>query len=296
MAPWLAAAAVILCLLSAALPAYLAGDAGSALIGFSLFSSAAATALAAWTLHGKGQTQPPAAESPGFRLLEGVAGALRDPLNTIRGFSELLVLGDGAARGGPEFRNACRFILETSEDLTGFVANLQDFIRYEQGQLRLAEQQVDAAELIEAALGLCRSTAERADVVIVATLLEGLELRCDASRIRSAVANMVLWAAGAAPAGSVIAIGLLRLPGEAVAVAVTSMAQLPQPSAADGLFEPRLATGGLNGLALPIARRMALLHSGDLTIDSDPGAGCTARLILPPHRVIWPEQAESRAA
>jgi signal transduction histidine kinase len=162
--------------------------------------------------------------------------------------------------------------------------------------MRLVEQQVDAAEIVEAALGLCRGTAERADVVIVATLLEGLELRCDASRIRSAIANIVAWAAGAAPAGSVIAIRLLRLPGEALAVVVTSMAPLPRPGVEGGVFEPRLARGGLNGLALPIARRMALLHSGDLTIDSDPGAGSTARLILPPHRVIWPERTESREA
>ena len=222
-----------------------------------------------------------------------MAAALRDALNTIRGFSELLVRGEGMTHERPEYRNACRFILENSEDLTGFVVNLQDFVRYEQGRLRLVEQQVDAAELLEAALGLCRRTAERADVVIVATLLEGLELRCDQARIRSGVANMVLWAAGAAPAGSTMSVRLLRLPGDALAIAVTSQAPLP-PAGDQGLFEPQLALDGLNGLALPIARRVALLHSGDLTIESDAGAGSTARLILPPHRVIWPEQAETR--
>jgi signal transduction histidine kinase len=289
----LAATAAALCLLSAALPAYLAGDARSALTAFGLLSCASGAAFAAWSLCRKEQTVPVASGDPdGLRLLEGVAGALRDGLNTIRGFSELLVLSGGAARDGPDFRNACRFIFENSADLTSFVANLQDFVRYEQGRLRLVEQQVDAAELIEAALGLCRGTAERADVVIVATLLEGLELRCDAFRVRGAVANMVLWAAGSAPPGSKIAVRFLRLPGGAVALAVSSLAKLPR--AADGLFEPRFPLDGLNGLALPIARRVALLHSGDLTIDGGCGAGSTARFILPPHRVMWPERAETR--
>lgn len=290
----LAATAAALCLLSAALPAYLAGDARSALTAFGLLSCASGAAFAAWSLCRKEHTVPAAGDPNGLRLLEGVAGALRDGLNTIRGFSELLVLSGGAARDGPEFRSACRFILENSADLTCFVANLQDFVRYEQGRLRLVEQQVDAAELIEAALGLCRGTAERADVVIVATLLEGLELRCDAFRVRGAVVNMVLWAAGSAPPGSKITVRFLRLPGGAVALAVNSLGQLPKTSQADCLFEPRLSLDGLNGLALPIARRVALLHSGDLTIDGGCGAGSTARFILPPHRVMWPERAETR--
>lgn len=296
MAMGLAAAAVALCLLSSALPAYLAGDPWQALTGLGLLSGASAAGLAAWRLHYGVRPAQPVADRPELRLLETVAGVLRDGLIPIRGFSELLARGGPQERRGPQAMNASRFILDNSEDLSRFVANLQDFVRHEQGRVRLVEQHVDAAELIEAALGICRGTAERADVVLVARLLDGLELRCDAARIRQAIANMVLWAAGTAPAGSVVGVRLFEGEGNSLGISVTSTAELARESVAASAFDPHLPLEGLRGFALPVARRVALLHAGDLTIDSGPGAGTTACLILPPHRVIWPERAEACAS
>jgi len=290
LAMGLAAAALVLCLLSSALPAYLAGDPWQAMTGFGLLTGAATAGVAAFRLNRRAETPQPDAGDAELRLLETVASALRDGLITIQGFSELL------ARGGAQAPGASRFILDNSEDLTRFVANLQDFVRYEQGRLQLVEQQVDAAELIEAALGICRGAAERADVVLVARLLDGLELRCDAARMRQAIANMVLWAAATAATGSVVAVRLLDRGGKSLSISVTSAAEIPRNGAAAGPFDPHQPLEGLGGFALPVARRVALLHAGDLTIDSGPGAGTTVCLMLPPHRVVWPAQAEARAS
>lgn len=262
---------------------------------------AAGAARAAWSLWRRPgpppQVEPvPEAEQAPARIelqqVEDMAQALREGLHTINGFSELLAQGGGTER---DARAACQFIRDNSEELSRAVADLQDLLRYEQGLLRIVEQQVDAAELVEAALGLCRRSAEAGDLVIVAHLPEGVELLCDSHRIRNAVASMVLWAAGKAPAGSLIRIGLLSLPGEAVAVRVagTERSGPGEPAA------PGAASWGLRSLALPIASRVALLHSGELRTECGQGAGTSACLILPPHRVVWPERAgscESRAA
>jgi signal transduction histidine kinase len=299
MAMGLAAAAIVLCLLSSALPAFLAGDPWQAVAGLGLLSCAAAAGFAAWRLHHSTEAAPepqPAADRLELRLLETVAGVLRDGLIPIRGFSELLARGGREERRGPQAMNAGRFILDNSEDLSRFVANLQDFVRHEQGRISLVEQQVDAAELIEAALGICRGAAERADVVLVARLLDGVELRCDAGRTRQAIANMVLWATGTASAGSVVGVRLFEREENAVGISVTSTAERARESVSAGAFDPHLPLEGLRGFALPVARRVALLHAGDLKIESGPGAGTTACLILPPHRVIWPERAEACAS
>jgi signal transduction histidine kinase len=271
------------------LPAALAGDPWQAAPGVGLLAGAMAAGFTARRV--RRSPALPAQPAPDLRLLGTAANALSEGLITVRGFSELLARGEGSDSSSPRARSASRFILDNSEDLTRFVANLQDFVRCEEGRIRLIEQQVDAAELVEAALSLCRGAAERADVVLVALLLEGVELRCDPGRIRNAIADMVLWVTDAAPVGSVVRVRLLHLEAKSVAIRVTSTAG-NQPVS----FEPR---EGLRGFALPVARRMALLHSGDLTIDSGSGAGTTACLILPPHRVIRSAPAgacESRAA
>ena len=61
------------------------------------------------------------------------------------------------------------------------------------------------------------------------------------------------------------------------------------------MFEPFVqADGNLSrrfggaGLGLPISRRIARMHDGDVTLNSSPGAGTTALLILPKARVTWP--------
>jgi len=263
--------------------------------------AAAAAWLLPWAVPAVRAERPqPRQQAEALRLIEELAAGMKLPLNTIRGFSELIAGGAQGATGEAELRNSCRFIVENSRVLSAFLGQLQDFARYEQGRLRLAEQQVEAGDLVEAALAACRDTAERADVVIVASLTEGIEIRCDAVRIGQAVSGMVSWAAASAAPGSMLAVKLVKGQGGSLAISVSGTAQaflpgLPQ----EGPFEPRLARDGLSGLALPVARRVALLHSGDLTIDSEPGALLAARLTLPPHRVVWPgtsRTADSSAA
>lgn len=227
-----------------------------------------------------------------FRLIEGIAATLKDTAATIRGFTELLAGADADNRpDDPEVRRACRFLLENAEALSGFATDIHDFARHEQGRLRLLEQQVDAAELIAAALGSCGAQAEEADVVVTAVLLEGVELRCDAGRIRHAIASLAAWEMAAAAPGALIEVRLHRLRDGGAAISFTLRSPTPERRPGDWPFEPQPRRDGLSAFALPVARRVALLHSGDVTFEPNSHGGLTARLTLPPHRVIWPAAA-----
>lgn len=229
-------------------------------------------------------------DSPTHRLLEAVAVEVKSSATTLQGFAELVPAGED-----DEPRSQ---LLAGSRSLLAFAGQLHDYIRFERGRLRLKEQQVDAGELVEAALVVCRASAETAGTTIMGNVFEGVELSCDAERIRQAIASLVLWAVQSSTPGGTVEVSLVRLPGSGLAVDIVSRAEVtggPQPR--ERLFEPQLAQAGLRGLALPLARRMALLHSGEVTATSNPGEGTRARLTLPAERVAWPDtRRPARAA
>ncbi len=228
-------------------------------------------------------------DSPVHRLLEAVAVEIKSSAGMLQGFAEVLP-------GGAE-DEARRHIAETSRGLLSFAGHLHDYIRFERGRLRLKEQQVDAGELVEAALASCRGAAELGGTAIEGHTLEGVELACDALRLRDAIATLVTWTVQSSAPGGVVDVRLLRLAEGGLAIDITSSAaargSLPPR---DRLFEPQLSVAGLQGLALPIARRVALLHAGEVTASSSPGEGTAARLTLPAERVAWPDVKRSARA
>jgi signal transduction histidine kinase len=228
-------------------------------------------------------------DPPALQLLESAADELKGSLHIISGLSE--TISGWSAREGAEWRGSCKDLVETTRKLALFTAQLHDYARFERSTLRLPEQQVDAGELVAAALATCGENAERADVFITADLSGSAEIRCDALRIRQAVASLVSWVIATSPPASNIRISLARRTDHGLEIRVGNPAGLsPAPDIAT-LFEPPVPLNGLNSMALPVARRVLLLHCGDVRAEAAPDAGTSAVLHLPPHRVDWPETA-----
>jgi signal transduction histidine kinase len=301
----LAAAAGFTLLLGGAVAVYAAVDALGALLIGAFLLAALGLAASGWYAHWRALGAPSLShplverrsplrnagqDSPAHRLLEAVAVEIKSSATTLNGFAEVLpATAEGEAR---------RHVQETSRSLLAFASQLHDYVRFERGRLRLKEQQVDAGELAEAALASCRAAAEEAGTTIAAAIPSGIEISCDAERMRQAIASLVTWAIRSSTPGGIIDVTLSRLPDRGLAIDIVSRAEATgsvQPR--DRLFEPQLSLTGMRGFALPIARRMALLHAGEVTAASNPGEGTRARLTLPAARVAWPDQQRpARAA
>ena len=292
-------------LLAGAVAVYATVDVLGALLIAVLLLSCLGLAASGWYVHWRSLAAPSPAhplverrsplrnagqDSPAHRLLEAVAVEIKASATTLKGFAEVLPAG-----GDEEAR---RHVLEASRGLLAFACQLHDYIRFERGRLRLKEQQVDAGELAEAALASCRLAAEEAGTTIAAAIPAGIELSCDAERIRQTLVSLVMWTVRSSTPGGIVDVRLLRLPDRSLAIDIVGRSEasggvLP----GDRLFEPQLAVTGLRGFALPIARRVALLHAGEVTAACRPGEGATARLTLPAARVAWPDQQRpARAA
>ena len=229
------------------------------------------------------------------QFLAVISHELRTPLNAIVGFSELLSAPQSENISEATRNDHLQTILESSRHLQNLISDILDATRFEKGTMRLAEQDGDAAELLEVAVKMCRDLAESSNCTIIATLADGIEVRGDITRIKQVLINLITNAIKFSPAHGFVYAGLERWPGGELTFTIRDGGMGIAADDAVRIFEPFVQVddgmgrrfGGM-GLGLSIARKLARLHGGDVTLESVLGTGTTARLILPASRVTWP--------
>jgi PAS domain S-box-containing protein len=219
---------------------------------------------------------------------------LRTPLNAIVGFAELLDSSQ-AQNLSPEARaDHIRTIIGSSRHLLALINDILDATRIERGTLKLVEQEADAAELVEVAVKMCRDTAEKTSTTIIARIIEGVELRGDITRIKQVLINLITNAMKFSNPGGFVNVSFEKTESGGLALAVRDGGVGIRKDDLERIFEPFVQAdastsrrfGGI-GLGLSIARKIASLHGGTITLESEYGVGTTARLVLPASRVDW---------
>jgi signal transduction histidine kinase len=205
-------------------------------------------------------------------LTAGIVHEVRNGLGTIVGYARLVE----RAEGGASAAEAARSIREECETLEVVVRRFHDFIRWE----RLDLVTVDLARLLSRVVA--RELRGRAGVVpLVRGLDSPLEVRGDEDLLERGFENLVRNAADAAAEGGGHVEVTAEVEGDRVVVRVEDDGPgLPpgHPKDARPFFTTK--AGGL-GLGLPIARKVLLLHGGQLSVGDREPCGCTARVSLP---------------
>ena len=226
------------------------------------------------------------------QFLAVMSHELKTPLNAIIGFSSLLAAPSDQPLPAQVQAEYAHMIHEGGLHLRALIEDILDISRIERGSMRMYEQEADAAELAEIAAKMCREPAEMNDVGIIATLIDNLEITGDITRIKQVIINLLTNAIKFSGRGSNVELAIEIGPlGEAIFV-ITDQGIGIAPEDTERVFEPFVQAeatsarrfGGL-GLGLPIARRIARLHGGDVTLESISGQGTTARFTLPSERV-----------
>ncbi len=228
-------------------------------------------------------------------FLAAMSHELRTPINAIVGFCEILDAPQSEMLSAEIRKGYLHTIIENAAHLQSMINDILDVTRLERGSFQLVEQNNDAAEIIEAALKASRKLVEHAQISIVAHLIDDVAVRGDLVRLKQVVQNLVTNAIKFSPSGSVVNIDMLC--GEQKDFVLSIRDAGIGISAEDALraFESFLQVdegasrrfAGM-GLGLSIARRIARLHGGDVTLNGDIGIGTEARLTLPAARMIWP--------
>jgi PAS domain S-box-containing protein len=234
------------------------------------------------------------------QFLAIISHEIRTPINAIVGFAELLVSPQSDTLPAKSRHDYLRTILESAGHLQSLINDLLDATRIEKGTIVLVDQDNDAAELVETAAKLCREQAEKAGVSIVARVTDYIFVRGDLARLRQIILNLLTNAIKFSPPGGTVYIDIDRDPMDALVLSIRDSGIGIKAEDAERIFEPFVQAdegatrrfGGV-GLGLSIARKVARLHGGDITLQSTPGAGTTARVVLPPSRVRWPKAVKT---
>ena len=109
-------------------------------------------------------TEPELPERQRARFLGALGHDLRNPLNSVTGFSDML-LGRVDGDLNAEQERSVRTIRAAAERLLRLVATVVDQARREAGTLRLQQQWVSPHELVTEAIGFARSRADGTSVI-----------------------------------------------------------------------------------------------------------------------------------
>jgi PAS domain S-box-containing protein len=224
------------------------------------------------------------------QFLANMSHELRTPLNAIIGFSEVI----SAGLFGPldaRYRDYAEDIRGSGHHLLRIINDLLDLSKVEAGRLELRDNPVPIASIFETCR---RMVSERAAIEGVTLDFEETDIvvSADELRLEQVLLNLVSNAVKFTQAGGHVTVSSEFSPLGDVVISVTDTGigmaaeDIPRALQPFGQIDNSLARShGGTGLGLPLAKRLAELHGGTLTIESQLGEGTTATVTLPAERV-----------
>ncbi len=213
---------------------------------------------------------------------------LRNPLSSMKGFSEILLSGDEDIG---ELNDAQKELVTTinrsCNDLLSLLNNLLDVSMIESGKFRINIKDESIKELLQERVKLNRVIAEKKEISIREDFAEMPNGLFDRERILQVVDNLISNAIKFSPLGSEIRVSLLK-EGENALIKVKDEGPGISPEDQDKLFGEfqkvgTKTTGGekSTGLGLSIVKRIIEAHNGTIKVSSALGAGSEFMFTLP---------------
>lgn len=233
------------------------------------------------------------------QIAAGAAHEMNNPLTVISGKAQVLI----ESLREPEKQAAAAAIVRAADKLTELITSLHLFA----DPPKPKRTTVNLPELLHKAVKLAK---QRAAAASPAQRLRAanINISCergvpsahlDAEQITHAVTELVVNALQALPKNQ-IGVRAQADPFDGrLIISVTDDGAGMSPHALEHATDPffsELAAGRRTGLGLTRARRYADLHGGELTLQSEPGKGTVARIILPDWRDARSPQIAGEAA
>ncbi len=212
---------------------------------------------------------------------------LRTPLNSIIGFSDLIIAGEG----GKMNRKHAEFIAAINRNghtLLAQINDLLDLSTLESKQMHLRRDRIALRIVLDDLKAATTPVLDQAGVKVVwpdvaTTVIANL----DRKRILQVLINLVDNARKFTPAGGTVSISM-GADAEQIVFAVADTGPGIPADERERIFQPyyqrpnhMLMRGEGVGLGLVIVKEIVALHRGEIVIGGEAGKGCTFRITIP---------------
>jgi signal transduction histidine kinase len=236
-------------------------------------------------------------------FLAAMSHELRTPLNAIIGFAEMMHQQLLGPLGDVRYVEYADAVHNSGQHLLEIINDVLDLAKIEAGKAEVLDEQVDAGQVVTAALRMIHDRAESGGVSIGSSIdprIRGLIV--DRRKLLQILVNLLSNAVKFTPSGGRVWVnGKLEDDGSlALDVSDTGIgmaeSDIPRALSPFGQIDSALSRKfDGTGLGLPLTKRLVDLHGGTLDIVSAVGVGTTVTVRLPPERVAT-ESASPAAA
>ncbi len=216
-----------------------------------------------------------------MRLLNDVSHELRTPLTTIEGYMEAIL--DGVIAPTPEIHAT---LLKESRRLKRLANDINLLSRAEEGALELDLRPVDVTTMITSVLTRLAPQFDDAEVSATIDVSPAAMVMGDHDRLVQVFTNIIGNAISYTPAGGAVTVSW-KVVDDTVCIDVADTGRGIDDTDIDRIFERFNRVGQSStsavgtGVGLTIARSIARLHGGDVTVVSDgPGRGSVFTITL----------------
>src|SRR3954471_8581110 len=221
------------------------------------------------------------------QFLANMSHELRTPMNSIIGFSEILI---ERLNGTIDAKHVgfLRHILTSGQHLLGIINDILDLSKIEAGKMEVYAEKFEVRPVIESVCSVMRGMAKPKMPTFVIDAVENLPpIETDLAKFKQILFNLLSNAMKFSPAEVPIEIRAMQA-GETITISVRDRGIGIDPKNHDVIFEEfrqidgsaRRQFGG-TGLGLALVKKFVQLQGGWVRVDSAPGHGSTFSFTLP---------------
>ena len=210
------------------------------------------------------------------QLSAGLAHEIRNPLSTIKGSAEMLLKNVNA--DSAVSHELAGYISSEVDRTNALVTRFLDFAR----PLALRLEKTEITEVIDEAVAEVEKYTPTLDVSIYKNYSPDIApILIDRQLIERVLYNLLLNAAQASPPQGSVTVKTRQL-DDTVEISVIDRGTGIAPKDRESIFNPFFTTKSSGvGLGLAIVSKIVDEHGGQITVESEPGAGSVFHVLLP---------------